>query len=178
MCNGVQIIWCSICKCAVCWSLMTNAESPRTLFDLLYCFFPEQKMRVAYDNECNFLSYALNRAPAWTSNAHVYIESLYKKGHVKCADRLDTGAVFKRTLVAVSGCGGSASCSIICFASAYARTCVCTAAGLVRCVLQSGLVKSNQSEPPFELRINAGSDKRIVPRKGFNFINLYIYYLL
>jgi hypothetical protein len=114
MCNGVQIIWCSKGECAVCSSLMTNAESPRTLFDLLYCFFPEQKMRVVYDNGCNFLSYAWNRVPAWTSNVHVYIDSLHKKDHVKCADGLDTGAVFKCTLVAVSGSGGSsASCSII-----------------------------------------------------------------
>ena len=31
-----------------------------TLFELLYLFFPEGPMRVAYDNGCSFLAYALN----------------------------------------------------------------------------------------------------------------------
>jgi hypothetical protein len=37
--------------------------------------------------------------------------------------------------------------------------------------VQSGLINPNPNEPPFELRIIAGSDKQIVSRKGFNFIN-------
>jgi hypothetical protein len=91
----LQVIWCSECECAICWSLMTRAESPRTLFELLYCYFPEPEvpMRVVYDNGCNLLAYALNRDPEWTKKSlHVYIDALHKKGHVKCADGLDTGA--------------------------------------------------------------------------------------
>lgn len=73
---------------------MTSAESPRTLFELLYCYVPEPEvpMRVIYDNGCNLLAYSLNRNPEWTKKSiHVYIDALHKKGHVKCADGLDTG---------------------------------------------------------------------------------------
>jgi hypothetical protein len=70
---------------------MTNYESPKTLFDLLYCYFPEVPLRVAYDNGCNFLSYMLNRAPEWAKRVHVYIDELHKKQHVRCADGLDAG---------------------------------------------------------------------------------------
>jgi hypothetical protein len=34
MCNDLQMIWRSKCECAVCWSLISNAENPRTWFDL------------------------------------------------------------------------------------------------------------------------------------------------
>jgi hypothetical protein len=91
----VQIIWCSKCDCAISWSLMTNAESPKSLFDLLYCYFPDGAKRIVYDNGCNFLAYILNRAPGWAKQVQVFIDTLHKKGHVKGADGLDTGVVLK-----------------------------------------------------------------------------------
>jgi hypothetical protein len=70
---------------------MTDAESPATLFELLYLFFPEEPMRIVYDNGCNFLSYALNRDPAWTAILRAFVDALHFKGHTSCAKSFDTG---------------------------------------------------------------------------------------
>lgn len=90
---AVQVIWCSQCQCAVAWSLMTDAESPGTLFELLYLFFAAAggMLRVVYDNACNFLNYALNRDPAWAKSVRVFIDALHFKGHTCCATSLDGG---------------------------------------------------------------------------------------
>jgi hypothetical protein len=43
---------------------MAAADSPAALFELLCVFFlPHKRLRIAYDNDCNFLQYALNRDP-------------------------------------------------------------------------------------------------------------------
>jgi hypothetical protein len=72
---------------------MTDAESPGTLFELLYLFFTAAggMLRVIYDNACNFLNYALNRDPAWAQSVRVFIDALHFKGHTCCATSLDGG---------------------------------------------------------------------------------------
>jgi hypothetical protein len=73
---------------------MAAAESPAALFELLYIFFPPHKrLRIAYDNGCNFLSYALNRDPLWAASVRVFIDELHSKGHKQCAAGFNTGVV-------------------------------------------------------------------------------------
>lgn len=72
---------------------MADSESPASLFELLYCFFPRQQaIRIVYDNGCNFLQYALNRDPVWAGWVRVFVDELHSKGHVNCAASFDTGA--------------------------------------------------------------------------------------
>lgn len=90
----MQIVWCAMCCCAVAWSLMSDSESPGTLFDLLYVFFPpEQSMRVVYDNGCNFLTYCLNRDPRWAAQLRVFVDWMHWKGHTKCGASFSTGVM-------------------------------------------------------------------------------------
>jgi hypothetical protein len=77
----VQVFWCVDCQCAVAWSLMANSESLAMLFELLYIFFPDEAIRIAYDNGCNFLSYALNRDPEWAAGVRVMTDTPHFKGH-------------------------------------------------------------------------------------------------
>ena len=70
---------------------MSASESPATLFELLYLFFPEAPLRIAYDNGCNFLVYALNRDPVWASRLRVFIDTPHYKGHTGCAGSFNTG---------------------------------------------------------------------------------------
>ena len=85
------MLWCIACQCAVAWSLMAASESPATLFELLYLYFPEAPLRIAYDNGCNFLVYALNRDPVWASRLRVFIDPPHFKGHTGCAGSFNTG---------------------------------------------------------------------------------------
>jgi hypothetical protein len=87
----VQVIWCVDCQCAVAWSLMANSELPAVHFELLYIFFLDEAIRIAYDNGCNFLSYALNRDPKWAAGVRVRIDTPHYQGHKTCADSLNTG---------------------------------------------------------------------------------------
>jgi hypothetical protein len=70
---------------------MTDAESPGTLFELLYLFFSEGPKRVVYDNGCNLLTYILNRDPVWARHLRIFIDALDLKGHTGCATSLDAG---------------------------------------------------------------------------------------
>ena len=87
------MIWCILCQCAVAWSLMADAESPATLFELLYIFFPEVALRIAYDNGCNLLTYGLNRDPRWIAAVRIFIDGMHAKGHTACARSFDVGAI-------------------------------------------------------------------------------------
>lgn len=69
---------------------MADSESPATLFELLYVFFPQLPMRVVYDSGCNFLQYALNRDPEWAASVRVFVDELHAKGHTNCAASYDT----------------------------------------------------------------------------------------
>ena len=91
-----------MCQCAVAWSLMPDAESPATLFELLYIFFPDVSMRIAYDNGCNFLAYALNRDPAWAALLRVFIDGLHWRNHIACATGFSSGAFCHSPLAAHS----------------------------------------------------------------------------
>lgn len=71
---------------------MTDAESPRTLFELLYLFFGVfEKLRVVYDNACNFLAFCLNRDAEWAKRVHTFVDALHWQGHTGCSANLNTG---------------------------------------------------------------------------------------
>jgi hypothetical protein len=72
---------------------MADAESPASLFELLYCFFPAAAKRIAYDNACNTLNYALNRDPIWAASQRFFVDAMHYKGHKACAGAFNIGTV-------------------------------------------------------------------------------------
>lgn len=84
---------CTNCQVPVAWSLMADAESPATLFELLKTHFLEPPRRIVYDNGCNLLQYALNREPLFLLNTQICIDELHYKGHRRCAKAFDSGIV-------------------------------------------------------------------------------------
>lgn len=92
LCACMQVFWCNQCERAVAWSLLSDAESPGTVHEMLYAFFGDAPKRLAYDNGCNLQSYMLNRNPDDARNVEVYIDALHAKNHVACARSYSTGA--------------------------------------------------------------------------------------
>jgi hypothetical protein len=95
--KGVQVVWCAACKRAISWSLMTDSESPATLFELLYLFFSVKRRNIVYDNGCHFLDYALNRDPQWGEGNDVFVDELHYPNHTCCAGSFDTGVLKETT---------------------------------------------------------------------------------
>lgn len=89
----VQAISCVKCERCIAFSLMPDSESPATLYEMLYCFFPpDQPIRIAYDNGCNFLHYCLNRDCSWAAQVRILIDWMHAKGHKGCSPSLSTRA--------------------------------------------------------------------------------------
>jgi hypothetical protein len=91
---AMQVLWCVACQRALAWALMASAESPATLFELLYLFFPRTAMRLGYDNGCNWVSYGLNRDPTWMASLRAFVDDLHWPGHTDCAASFHAGERF------------------------------------------------------------------------------------
>lgn len=77
------------------WSLMADAESPQTIFELIYTRFPDNAhMRIMYDNACNAHHYFLNREAEYSRDLQFYIDYFHFKGHKNCSLAYGTGADF------------------------------------------------------------------------------------
>lgn len=75
-------------------SLMADAESPATPFELLYTrSLEDHRLRAIYDNGCNALHYFLNREPEVCQRIEWYIDELHFKGHKGCCIAYDTGVL-------------------------------------------------------------------------------------
>lgn len=81
------------CKRPTGFFLMADAESPAPVFEFLYVFMPpDMRKRVAYDNGCNLLRYALNRDPRFVAMLLVLIDAFHAPNHHACAAAFNTGA--------------------------------------------------------------------------------------
>ena len=88
---GIMIVWCTCCSRAVLFSLMTNSESPRTIFELLYTHCPEAPSRFQFDNGCNVHRYALHREPSYFKHTQWLVDQLHFRGHKNCSLAYSTG---------------------------------------------------------------------------------------
>ena len=75
--------------------MMVDAESPRTLFDVLYTHLPspplaESRSTVCYDNGCNFDHFALNREPNFFKYLDVAIDHFHYSEHNRCSIAYDS----------------------------------------------------------------------------------------
>lgn len=83
---------------------MTDAESPGTLFEVIYCYFRDlvnTTRKIVYDNGCHLIEYMLNRDPVWARKQRVFIDELHAPNHSSCSPLLSTGAFQQAHIVFV-----------------------------------------------------------------------------
>jgi hypothetical protein len=71
---------------------MSDAESPATLFELFRTHFEPGHKRIAYDNGCNLLVYALKRDPEMARELTIMVDELHYKGHKRCSQAFNARA--------------------------------------------------------------------------------------
>jgi hypothetical protein len=87
---GMCLGWCADCNKCIFLSVMSNCESPRTLFELLYTHFQKPPARIIYDNACNAEQYVLNRECEYFKGVQWCVDHMHFAGHKHCAPDYDT----------------------------------------------------------------------------------------
>ena len=87
---GVILLWCVEHRCCIGFSVMTMAESPRTLYELLVTRFVKPPPVVIYDNGCNVAAYAMNRTPHHFRDTLFLSDGLHWPAHTNCAPTFDS----------------------------------------------------------------------------------------
>lgn len=82
---GCLLGWCMSCGICNSFMLMPDAESPRTVFELLYTRWRVPPHVLCYDNGCNTMAYCLNRECEHFMSTNWYIDALHYRDHKKCA---------------------------------------------------------------------------------------------
>ena len=70
---------------------MTDAESPGSVFEMLYLFFPKAVRDVIYDNACHLLDYELNRDVEFAERTRPLVDEFHHPSHTSCAASFNTG---------------------------------------------------------------------------------------
>ena len=82
---GLFLIYCLDCENFVGFVAIRSAESPRTLFEVIYIHWPTPPVVVVYDNSCHAMTYALHREPEWFKSVVWIIDAMHFLGHTGCA---------------------------------------------------------------------------------------------
>ena len=88
---GMFVLHCLKCAACVGFHIMNEAESPRTLFEVIYSRWAVPPKVVVYDNSCHGHQYFLNREPRYASTIAFLIDKLHFKGHTGCCRAYDIG---------------------------------------------------------------------------------------
>ena len=81
------------CKRILGLAIMVDAESPRTVADILLTRVPEgQRVRMTYDNMCNTVHFIFNRWPEKMLQFDTFIDAVHIRTHTQCYDLYATGA--------------------------------------------------------------------------------------
>lgn len=89
---GCVFYWCISCRRCVFFHVMGDAESPRTIFDVLYTRWKTPPKVVCMDNGCNLHDFMLNREPLHFRNVEMHIDEPHFRGHKRCCPAYNTGA--------------------------------------------------------------------------------------
>jgi hypothetical protein len=87
---GVLLVYCVQHSNCIGFVLMHDAESPRTVFELMLARFRVQPRIIIYDNGCNLSEYVLNRAPAQFKKTAILVDGFHYSSHTNCAPSFDT----------------------------------------------------------------------------------------
>lgn len=88
---GYMIFWCTCCRKCILFSIMSDAESPRTPFDLLYTHMERPPQQFQLDNGCNLHNFALAREPQYFAGMRVLVDEPHYRGHTNCSTNYNTG---------------------------------------------------------------------------------------
>lgn len=88
---GCMLFWCMECRKCVGFTVMKDAESPRTVMEFLFTRCPEAPSTFQLDNACNLLAFLLNREPGWFRHMQLLIDEPHFHGHTRCSDAYNTG---------------------------------------------------------------------------------------
>lgn len=88
---GCMFYWCTGCRMCVCFHIMADAESPKTVFDTLYTRWPSAPVSFCMDNGCNVHQYILNREPQFFKDMKVHIDEMHFRAHTACSPAYSTG---------------------------------------------------------------------------------------
>lgn len=73
------------------FGIMRDAESPRTVFDMMYTRLAQLPDYFQLDNGCNFHSFILHRELEHFSAMRVLVDEPHFRGHKNCSDNYNTG---------------------------------------------------------------------------------------
>eukprot|EP00736_Rhodelphis_marinus_P013988 Rmarinus@m.18561 len=82
---GVFIISCLDCKRVIGWTVLRQAESLRTLFEILMTRWKVMPEVIIYDAACRFESYCLNREPERFKHTRFFIDDFHIRNHKRCS---------------------------------------------------------------------------------------------
>ena len=83
----LRCLHCGICKR---FALMPQAESPKLIFQLLYCLWKKPVGALGYDNNCTEETYILNREPWFFRFTRFFIDWFHFRGHTHCSDNYNS----------------------------------------------------------------------------------------
>lgn len=90
---GVMLLWCMRCGKCVMFAIMPDAESPRTIFDLLYTHLPQPPQLFMMDNGCNVHLFAKGREPAHFASTRFLIDEMHYRDHTNCSQGYRSGVL-------------------------------------------------------------------------------------
>jgi len=87
---GLTLGWCLDCGICIMLSVMVDAESPRTVFELFYTRCSKAPELICYDNGCNLEHYCRNREPEFFAGTDFYVDAFHASGHDTCSREYNT----------------------------------------------------------------------------------------
>jgi hypothetical protein len=100
---GIMLLWCMGCGKCLMFAIMPDAESPRTIFDLLYTHLQQPPELFMMDNGCNVHLFVKGREPQHFSSTRFLIDDFHYRDHTNCSQgyRSSTSFSFAGSPVAV-----------------------------------------------------------------------------
>ena len=95
---GYMLVWCACCGFCIMFAIKRDAESPRTVFDLLFTHMEQPLQQFQLDNGCNLHNFALAREPEHFRDMRVLVDELHYRGHTNCSQGYNTGAGLQKPL--------------------------------------------------------------------------------
>lgn len=81
---GVLLFWCASHRICIGWTLLTEAESPKSVYDVLATRFQKMPQYIIYDNACNLFEYCHNRSPHLFRDTVFLSDAFHWVNHINC----------------------------------------------------------------------------------------------
>jgi hypothetical protein len=85
-----MFFFCAKHKICLGFAVLTEPESEKSVFDMLWTRFRIPPDFVIYDNGCNLSEFGLNREPEFMKLLLALVDGLHYKGHTNCSKAFDS----------------------------------------------------------------------------------------